>query len=62
MAGNNKPPNQIVEKPDVGNRDIETVAAHVRAMLMRLIAKRCAASWQEKHRTFVSEGASHHGL
>ena len=38
MAESNKPPNPvIVEKTDVDNREIEAIAAHVRALLMRIV-------------------------
>ena len=36
MAESDKPPNLIVEKTDVGYREIDAIAAHVRALLMRI--------------------------
>ena len=58
MAEDNKRPNQTVKQPDGGNQDIETVAAHVRSMLMRLIAKKCAMIEMGKHQSVSSERGS----
>jgi hypothetical protein len=49
MADNKTSPNQIiVQKPDGREGEVEAIAAHVRAMLMRLGSKSCIPTQHEE--------------